>query len=492
VRLGRIGSCAFVAFLCSLAGAPAAHADPATVLVLGRDGSVRAHREALPPVEPRLRLRPAASAAARRKGPTVLAELARLRDAGAIAPDEYDSRRATYEDAKALVKRLSGTRRAELAGVLGDLDSMAARGQLTGSRIGPLWLTLERNRQWWTNGPLLGSGQRVGFSGSELVWQHYPGHGIQIQWLGTFGKLNALWKGGRRNDARLARMLDEVLPLAGERAGGIAWEYLFPFDGGAPPWVSGLAQGTALQALARAASRLGRQDEVFPIAARGLAIFEAPPPEGVRVAVDGGAHYLQYSALPGVRIINGFVQSLVGLFDFAELTGDQTALELFAAGDAAARVEVPTYDTGAWSLYSRGTVTEESDLAYHKLLRDFLSALCTRTADPVFCGTAEHLTSYLTLPPALSLATTRLTAGRVGALRFRLSKVSRVSVRVTRAGRLVLARDMGTIGRGTRALRWRVPRARGTYRVTLSATDLAGNRGSAVATVKVTRPGGRS
>ena len=36
--------------------------------------------------------------------------------------------------------------------------------------------------------------------------------------------------------------------------------------------------------------------------------------------------------------------------------------------------EVPAFDTGAWSLYSRGTVTHESDLGYHTLLRDFLEA----------------------------------------------------------------------------------------------------------------------
>ena len=132
--------------------------------------------------------------------------------------------------------------------------------------------------------------------------------------------------------------------------------------------------------MARAATRLQRQAEVFPIALRGLGIFETAPPAGVRVPAGDGAHYLQYSGLPRLFIINGFVQSLVGLYDFAALTGDPTARSLFDAGDLAARKEVPTFDTGAWSLYSRGSSQHESDLGYHKLLRDFLTQLCKRTA----------------------------------------------------------------------------------------------------------------
>ena len=143
-----------------------------------------------------------------------------------------------------------------MRGVLAAVEGIAARRQLTPSRLTPLWLTLQRNLEWWTTGPLLASGRRVEFQGSELVWQYYPGQGLQLQMLGNFGKLNGLW--GTRANARLAVMLDELLPLAAERAGGLAWEYYFTFGGGRPPWVSGLAQGTAVQALARAATRLRR------------------------------------------------------------------------------------------------------------------------------------------------------------------------------------------------------------------------------------------
>ena len=46
------------------------------------------------------------------------------------------------------------------------------------------------------------------------------------------------------------------MSLGVERNGYLAWEYYFEFGGGRPPWVSGMAQGTAMQALARAGERL--------------------------------------------------------------------------------------------------------------------------------------------------------------------------------------------------------------------------------------------
>jgi hypothetical protein len=430
---------------------------------------------------------PVAGASAASK-PTVTRAMKDLVSAGTLAPADYDAHRATYVDAKATVKKLVGTRRAELNGVVSDLDDMAGRDQLTASRVPALFLTLQRNLQYWKSGPLLGYNQRVAFPGSELVYQHYAGHGIQIQWLATFGKLNGFWTGGKRYDTRAGNLLDETLPLATGRAGGLAWEYLFPFDGQQPPWVSSLAQGTGLQAMARVAYRLNRQADAIPIVGQGLGIFQTAPPAGVRVEADGGAHYLQYSGLPKLQIINGFVQSLVGLYDYAQLTGDTTAQTLFQQGDTAARKEVPRFDTGAWSLYSRsGSSRPESDLGYHQLLRDFLNSLCKRTQADAYCSTASRFTAYLKTAPTLQVLDSALRAGKTGKLRFKLDKISRVSVKVVGAdGNVVDTRALGTVGRGSRWIEFK-PKHSGTYTVTLNATDLAGNAGAATGSVEVKR-----
>ena len=284
----------------------------------------------------------AVQSASAAKAPTVAQELKRLAAEGALTPEDAAAHRALYIDARSKVKRLTGARKTELGGVVYDLEGMAARGSFNQpSRIPALFLTLRRNVEYWSSQPLLRSGARMSFPGSELVFQYYLGHGLQIQWLGTFGKLNGYWSGGKRYDARAGALLDEALPLATERAGGLAWEYLFPFDGQNPPWVSSLAQGTGLQAMARTATRLQRQAEVFPIALRGLGIFQTAPPAGVRVESGNGAHYLQYSGLARFFVLNGFIQSLVGLYDFAQLTGDATARALFDAGDLAAQAGGP-------------------------------------------------------------------------------------------------------------------------------------------------------
>jgi hypothetical protein len=426
-----------------------------------------------------------ADAAHAAKGPTVAGELKRLARAGAIAPEVAAAHRATYDDARAKVKTLTGARRVELGGVVRDLEHMARRDQLEPSRLPALFLTLQRNVEWWSTQRLLRSGERVGFAGSELMFQFYPGHGLQIQWLGTFGKLNGYWRGGRRYDARAGALLDEAIALATERAGGLAWEYLFPFNGQAPPWVSSLAQGTGLQAMARSATRLNRQAEIFPVAMRGLGIFQTRPPAGVRVGAGSGTHYLQYSGLPKLKILNGFIQSLVGLYDFAELTGDPTARSLFESGDLAGRKETPTFDTGAWSLYSRGSITRESDLGYHKLLRDFLVELCKRTAAAQYCDAHAHFTTYLTTPPTVEVPERTLRPNRSGKLRFKLSKIARVSLRVTRGDTTVAIINPGVLGRGTKSLNWVAPKRSGDYVLTVTATDLAGNAATGAGEVSI-------
>jgi hypothetical protein len=138
-------------------------------------------------------------------------------------------------------------------------------------------------------------------------------------------------------------------------------------------------------------------------------------------------------------------------------------------------------------MYSLGSVDEESDLHYHVLLRDFLAHLCDRTDDTVFCGTAANFTRYLTVPPVLKVRAVSLRAGRVGRLRFRLSKISYVSVRFLRRGRVVESAALGTLRHGNKRIWWRAPRRAGRYTLLIAATDLAGNDASATKTVRVRR-----
>ncbi len=215
------------------------------------------------------------------RGPSVTAALSGLEHSGAITEAAYRQYTAAYAAANGSLKKLSGTRRAELAAVIANTQGMAAAGAFIPTRLPVIFLTLEKNRQWWTTQPLVSSRVRVSFPPSKLVWEYYAGQGIQIQWLGTFGEANGYYLSGHEN-TNLKQLLSEVLPLATKRAGGIAWEYMFHFDGGAPPWTSGLSQGTALQVMARSWSRF--KEQTYRTAAQqALGISATAPPQGVRV-----------------------------------------------------------------------------------------------------------------------------------------------------------------------------------------------------------------
>jgi hypothetical protein len=413
------------------------------------------------------------AATTRAAGPrrTVTGELAQLLKAGAMTRSEYDHRRATYVDTVRLARRLSGERRYELRGVLADVDGMAARGMLTASRVNLMFLTLERNRAWWANEPLIADRQRVEFPGSRLVWEHYAGHGIQLQMLASFGKANGLWTGHFNGGMR--SLLGELLPLAAHRAGGLAWEEDFGFGGGGAGWVSALSQGTAMQALARAGHRFHRSSYLHA-AHSALALFSAPPPVGVRQRTRLGARYLIYSFAPGLHVLNAFIQALNGLFDYAKYANDAGARRVFGLGDREARAETPSYDTGAWSLYSPG---QESTLSYHELVRDFLTALCARTKAHVYCATAKRFTSYLHEPPRMTLLTHHARQYRPATVRFRLSKFSSVAIEIVRSGH-VLLRTGAVLGYGIRAFSWPAAGHAGRYEVRLTARDAAGNKGT--------------
>ncbi len=475
--------------------------------------------------------------AAASHGPSVSAALSALKSSGQITETSYRSYYATYTAAKRSLGRLSGTRQTELSAVMANVQAMAAAGYLTASRAPVIFLTLEKNELWWTTRSLLSGEVRVSFPPSKIIWEHYPGQGIEIQWLATFGEGNGYYLSGHEN-SNLRQLVEEVIPLATKRAGGIAWEYMFKFDGGSPPWTSGLSQGTALQVMSRSWSRF-KEPAFLTAAQQALGIYQQAPPQGVRVATKAGAEYAEYTYAPSDRILNGFIQADVGLYDYTQITKDPLGLKLFEEGDAEARAEVPHYDTGYWSLYDQ---YGESDLNYHELLTEFLQHLCERTrkgpplstapaptpatptttaptstaptpttpvttgggtspgsagaraaasapatqiaGDQIYCTTAQRFTADEKTPPAISLLSTKVAPHSRAGVKISLSKVSTVTLTI-RQGSKVIWSNRATVEGGKPKLLWVTPSKTGTYAVTLTASDLAGNFSSTNATIAV-------
>ena len=404
-----------------------------------------------------------------KRPPATLRALARLVTSGAIGAPVYNQDVAIYKAALRVDGKLSGTRRRELAAVIANVDRMASTSSFTPDRLAPIFLTLQRNTQWWSNGPIPAADAHVAFDGSDLIWQYYPGQGVELQVLANFGKANGYWGSGDNEGMRA--LLSELLPLAVNRGGATVWEYYFEFGGGKPPWTSAMSQGTAVQALGRAAARL-RDPSYVQVGQSALGIFAVAPPVGVRLDEPSGPYYLLYSFDPNQLVLNGFLQTLIGLHDFAQYTGDPTANQLYQAGLPEAEAEVPLYDTGAWSLYD---LSIESDLSYHKLVTGFLKTLCRYTSAPAFCQAQQHFTNYLHTAPTIAPATARIRAGAPAKLTFTLDKVSHVQVKVVGGTRTVYYAST-LVYRGTRSVTWARPAKAGSYQIELTAVDLAGNR----------------
>jgi D-glucuronyl C5-epimerase C-terminus len=483
-----------LAAVLALAFPPGARA--ARVLVMGPGGHVTARQDRFVPaaaptpapntVQARAAVASAAAAKptkSKKKPPqkTVASELGRLLKSGGITAAQYGTYSAQWSAALSSERRLRGTRATELEAVIENLHNIAVAGKLTPGRLPVLFLTLNMNRQWWTTGPLLSSGQYVQFSGSQLVWEYYAGQGIELQVLATFGEADGLYTAGPSDYAQMESVLSQIIPLAVNRAGGLVWEYYFQFDGGQPPWTSAMSQGTGIEALTRA-YLASHQASYLQLAHEALPVFTAPPPVGVRVPTALGARYVQYTFTPGTEILNAFLQSLIGLYDYAQVSDDPLAQQLFAAGNAEAESEVPQFDTGAWSLYQPGI---EDTLSYHELVTGFLQELCARTKTPVYCVTAQHFTSYLTTPPTLQLTTQTVHKGKTSSISFRLSKVSHVGIVVVGPGGNTLFSTSASFPYGVHSFTVPPLKHKGTYTIRLAATDLAGNFGRIVGTIQV-------
>jgi hypothetical protein len=343
----------------------------------------------------------------------VRAALQRLQ--GTVQPKTLDADRATYVHALAKLPTLRGVRRRELHNVVSIVRGMAARGSLRAPRLPLVFLTLRRNAEWWSSHgpPAAGSpgekdargrtckplrvparAARLSFPGSATVWQYYPKMGLQLQINGTFAAANALLSStspSRRE--RAASILDEMRALVTVAGDVTTWEYLFPFDGGQPPWRSGLSQATAIRAYLQGAAVLGRPD-LRHFALRLTGLFAAPPPAGVDVRLDrDGSWYALYSFAPRQQVLNAQLDSVIALRDLEQATGDPRAHVLAREGLRATRRRISRFDTGRWSRYSwHGPL---ANLNYHVLNRDLARQLCSQTSQAAICRAAHSFTREL-------------------------------------------------------------------------------------------------
>jgi hypothetical protein len=299
-------------------------------------------------------------------------------------------------------------------------------------------------------------------------YRAFPGLGFQFHPLENFGKLNNFVT--QKNTTRATQLADALLSRAVVYNGGLGWEYYFRFDGGRPPWVSGMAQAVAAQALSRAGALLQEPD----LTGQSQRVYRTVPSLLRRV---GPGPWIRLYAFSNVAVLNAQLQTIVSLQDYATQTGDQTAASLASQLQSATIAMLPRFDTGAWSLYSLGGA--EAPLEYHKFVVRLLTTLAKRTQDATLATYAQRFGDDLRTPPTVRVGS------QPGAIypwpadgfrdyarySFWVSKRSTVRLLVDHAAKPFV------VSHGWHTIVWSPGRiAPATYTPKLRAVDVVGNR----------------
>jgi hypothetical protein len=389
--------------------------------------------------------------------------LAAAAASGRITAPAAATYRASVADAVSVLARLGNPRAANLGAVLHEVASQSA--SLSAPRALALYSMLAVNASYLgTHAVPVATTDIAG--PDKVIYRYFSGRGFQFHPLGNFGALNADLAAGHLDDARTlaAALVARGVP----RAGGLIWEYYFPFGGGAAPWTSGMAQAVAAQAFARASAALS--DPSFLDEARKA--YAAIPSRLVR-PLDAGPWIRLYSFSSSV-VLNAQLQAAISVRDYATIAADSAAAALAAGLESSSAAMLARFDTGWWSLYS--LAGDESPLTYHQYVISLLQKLAARSSDPRFAAEAQRFQTDLGQPPAFELgrpAGPLYGKRSLAAVSFWLSKISTVTLRVG-GGRRTLR-----LGFGWHTLSWQPPSAApALYPVSLSAVDLTGRTAS--------------
>ncbi|NXS35689.1 GLCE epimerase, partial [Pomatostomus ruficeps] len=171
-----------------------------------------------------------------------------------------------------------------------------------------------------------------------------------------------------------------------------------------PGWYSAMAQGQAMSTLVRA-YLLTKEPAFLGAALRATAPYKLPAERrGVKaVFMERHDWYEEYPTSPSSFVLNGFVYSLIGLYDLKETAGEKLGREarlLYERGMASLKAMLPLFDTGSGTVYDLrhfmlGTAPNLARWDYHTTHINQLQLLATIDDAPIFREFAKRWKSYL-------------------------------------------------------------------------------------------------
>ena len=302
-----------------------------------------------------------------------------------------------------------------------------------------------------------------------VVYRWFPRLGLEFHPLANFGALNYVASTG---DPEATRTLaDALVARAIPRGGRLLWEYEFRFVGGRPPWVSGMAQAVAAQALARSAALL----EDSQLGADAVRAFASVP--SLLLSLPSGP-WVRLYGFNGQVVLNAQLQAILSLVEYANATQDEAAVGLAQQLAATARVLFPRFDTGDWSRYQLGGAYATRE--YQKFVTDLLAKLAKQTQDPFWAATAQRFHAYYYDPPQVTQPAPppaiwpQPADGWLDVAPITITLSMRASVTLAVGGNISTYK----LGAGTRTLNWTPPPglAPGTYPARVAVKSYAGNK----------------
>ena len=175
--------------------------------------------------------------------------------------------------------------------------------------------------------------------------------------------------------------------------GAVVWPCYFDWQEGhsrlQSPWISAMYQGVIISALVRA-YRFQGDKGLLDLCEKAIRVFERTVEEGgVRTVQDGHVLYEEYPAYPLPRVLDGFLFSLLGLYDLFMETNEHRIFGLFSDGIKGLLSHLHAWNyRDMWSWY--GTHGYLCPPHYHKLNYLLLRILGEITGEKPLLELAER------------------------------------------------------------------------------------------------------
>ncbi|GFO42313.1 D-glucuronyl c5-epimerase [Plakobranchus ocellatus] len=170
-----------------------------------------------------------------------------------------------------------------------------------------------------------------------------------------------------------------------------------------PNWYSAMAQGQAMSALVRAYN-LTLDHKYLTAAVKAMKLLTKNAKDGgVRTRFLGRLDwYEEYPTIPSTFVLNGFVFSLLGLYDVmktAKGSDQKLAEKLWTSGVRSLKTMLGLFDTGDGTLYDlRHVISHEAPNRarwdYHVTHIALIQQMAAIDGDPIFHRAAERWTAY--------------------------------------------------------------------------------------------------